>query len=192
MKKEDKTNNISDSELSLISVISGLDNKLEELDHNLALILKAENLTLQPNINEKEINKKIQELEELILHMNKKFSEKNKTTSNAKYINTVSSKSRIGPTRNGYALADNLRLKRIDSIEQQLNELSKKFDEAFKVTPPKKISHINTYQENTLEEYLETSDDFYVRSRRIFFAFIFSIAIIFLLIIVSTETNIFI
>ena len=192
MKKEDKTNNISDSELSLISVISGLDNKLEELDHNLALILKAENLTLQPNINEKEINKKIQELEELILNMNKKFSEKNKTTSNAKYINTVSSKSRIGPTRNGYALADNLRLKRIDSIEQQLNELSKKFDEAFKVTPPKKISHINTYQENTLEEYLETSDDFYVRSRRIFFVFIFSIAIIFLLIIVSTETNIFI
>ena len=187
MKKEDKTNNISDSELSLISVISGLDNKLEELDHNLALILKVENQTLQPNINEKEINKKIQELEELILNMNKKFSEKNKTTSNAKYINTVSSKSRIGPTRNGYALADNLRLKRIDSIEQQLNELSKKFDEAFKVTPPKKISHINT-----LEEYLETSDDFYVRSRRIFFAFIFSIAIIFLLIIVSTETNIFI
>ena len=70
--------------------------------------------------------------------MNKKFSEKNKTTSNAKYINTVSSKSRIGPTRNGYALADNLRLKRIDSIEQQLNELSKKFDEAFKVRPLKK------------------------------------------------------
>ena len=99
MKKEDKTNNISDSELSLISVISGLDNKLEELDHNLALILKAENLTLQPNINEKEINKKIQELEELILNMNKKFSEKNKTTSNAKYINTVSSKSLLEKIR---------------------------------------------------------------------------------------------
>ena len=62
MKKEDKTNNISDSELSLISVISGLDNKLEELDHNLALILKAENQLLEFNINEKEINKKIQEL----------------------------------------------------------------------------------------------------------------------------------
>ena len=63
MKKEDKPNKISDSELSLISVISGLDNKLEELDHNLALMSKAGNHSLQVNINEKEINKKIQDLE---------------------------------------------------------------------------------------------------------------------------------
>ena len=31
-------NNISDAELSLISAISGLDNKLEELDHNISLL----------------------------------------------------------------------------------------------------------------------------------------------------------
>ena len=36
MNKDEKSKTISDIELSLISVISGLDNKLEELDHNLA------------------------------------------------------------------------------------------------------------------------------------------------------------
>ena len=192
MKKEDKPNKISDSELSLISVISGLDNKLEELDHNLALISKAGNHSLQVNINEKEINKKIQDLEKKILNMNNKLSAENQITTNEKYINTLPTKSRIGPTRKGYALADNLRLKRIDSIEKQLNDLSKKFDEKFQIQSNQETSLINSCDEDDSQDYFETPNDSYLRSRGIFFAFIFSIIIIFLLIIVSTGTNIFI
>ena len=36
-----KNENISDIELSLISAISSLDNKLEELDHNISLLAKS-------------------------------------------------------------------------------------------------------------------------------------------------------
>ena len=37
---DNKKNNISDEELSLISIIANLENKLEELDHNISLLSK--------------------------------------------------------------------------------------------------------------------------------------------------------
>ena len=131
MNEEDKSKKISDMELSLISAISGLDNKLEELDHNLALISKSGIQFSNSNISENDINKKIQNFEEKLISLDKKISEKILITKNDKYINTIPSKSKIGPVRKGYALAENLRLKRIDSLEQQLSDLAKQFNEKF-------------------------------------------------------------
>ena len=192
MNKDEKSKTISDMELSLISVISGLDNKLEELDHNLAMMTKSDKEFSMPNINENEINRKILDLEEKLTILDQKISEKNLIPKNDKYISTIPSKSRIGPIRKGYALAENLRLKRIDTLEKQLINLSKQFDEKF---PASKISEevkVVFKQENYTPEKLITEDFIYERSRGIFFAFLFSITIIFLLIIVSSETNIFI
>ena len=192
MNKDEKSKIISDLELSLISVISGLDNKLEELDHNLAMMTKSGKEFSMPNINENEINKKILDLEEKLTILDQKISEKFLITKSDKYISTIPSKSRIGPIRKGYALAENLRLKRIDTIEKQLNNLSKQFDEKL---PASKISEevkVVSREDDCSTEVLITKDFIYERSRGIFFAFLFSIAIIFLLIIVSTETNIFI
>ena len=120
MNKDEKSKIVSDSELSLISAISGLDNKLEELDHNLAMMTKSGKEFSMPNINENEMNKKILDLEEKLTVLDQKISEKNLIPKNDKYINTIPSKSRIGPIRKGYALAENLRLKRIDTLEKQL------------------------------------------------------------------------
>ena len=192
MNKDEKSKTISDMELSLISVISGLDNKLEELDHNLAMMTKSDKEFSMPNINENEINRKILDLEEKLTILDQKISEKNLISKNDKYISTIPSKSRIGPIRKGYALAENLRLKRIDTIEKQLNNLSKQFDKKF---PASKISEevkVISREDDYSTEVLITKDFIYERSRGIFFAFLFSITIIFLLIIVSSETNIFI
>ena len=192
MNKDEKSKTISDMELSLISVISGLDNKLEELDHNLAMMTKSDKEFSMPNINENEINRKILDLEEKLTILDQKISEKNLIPKNDKYISTIPSKSRIGPIRKGYALAENLRLKRIDTLEKQLINLSKQFDEKF---PASKISEevkVISSEDDYLTEVLITKDFIYERSRGIFFAFLFSITIIFLLIIVSSETNIFI
>ena len=192
MNKDEKSKTISDMELSLISVISGLDNKLEELDHNLAMMTKSGKEFSMPNINENEINRKILDLEEKLTILDQKISEKNLIPKNDKYISTIPSKSRIGPIRKGYALAENLRLKRIDTLEKQLINLSKQFDEKF---PASKISEevkVVSREDDYSTEVLITKDFIYERSRGIFFAFLFSITIIFLLIIVSSETNIFI
>lgn len=192
MNKDEKSKTISDMELSLISVISGLDNKLEELDHNLAMMTKSDKEFSMPNINENEINRKILDLEEKLTILDQKISEKNLIPKNDKYISTIPSKSRIGPIRKGYALAENLRLKRIDTLEKQLINLSKQFDEKF---PASKISEevkVVSREDDHSTEVLITKDFIYERSRGIFFAFLFSITIIFLLIIVSSETNIFI
>ena len=192
MNKDEKSKTISDMELSLISVISGLDNKLEELDHNLAMMTKSDKEFSMPNINENEINRKILDLEEKLTILDQKISEKNLIPKNDKYISTIPSKSRIGPIRKGYALAENLRLKRIDTLEKQLINLSKQFDEKF---PASKISEevkVVSREDDYSTEVLITKDFIYERSRGIFFAFLFSITIIFLLIRVSSETNIFI
>ena len=62
-------NNISDAELSLISAISGLDNKLEELDHNISLLSK-ENKSSSVNLSsDSELHKRVKELEEKILKL---------------------------------------------------------------------------------------------------------------------------
>ena len=192
MNEEDKSKKISDMELSLISAISGLDNKLEELDHNLALISKSGIKFSNSNISENDINKKIQNFEEKLISLDKKISEKILITKNDKYINTIPSKSKIGPVRKGYALAENLRLKRIDSLEQQLSDLAKQFNEKFPASKNNNEIKVSSIEENTKSEIVITEDFVYERSKGMFFAFLFSIAIIFLLIIVSTVTNIFI
>jgi len=192
VNEEDKSKKISDMELSLISAISGLDNKLEELDHNLALISKSGIQFSNSNISENDINKKIQNFEEKLISLDKKISEKILITKNDKYINTIPSKSKIGPVRKGYALAENLRLKRIDSLEQQLSDLAKQFNEKFPASKNNNEIKVSPMEENTKSEIVITEDFVYERSKGMFFAFLFSIAIIFLLIIVSTGTNIFI
>ena len=192
MNEEDKSKKISDMELSLISAISGLDNKLEELDHNLALISKSGTQFSNSNISENDINKKIQNFEEKLISLDKKISEKILITKNDKYINTIPSKSKIGPVRKGYALAENLRLKRIDSLEQQLSDLAKQFNEKFPASKNNNEIKVSPMEENTKSEIVITEDFVYERSKGMFFAFLFSIAIVFLLIIVSTGTNIFI
>ena len=192
MNEEHKSKKISDMELSLISAISGLDNKLEELDHNLALISKSGIKFSNSNISENDINKKIQNFEEKLISLDKKISEKILITKNDKYINTIPSKSKIGPVRKGYALAENLRLKRIDSLEQQLSDLAKQFNEKFPASKNNNEIKVSSMEENTKSKIVITEDFVYERSKGIFFAFLFSIAIIFLLIIVSTGTNIFI
>ena len=192
MNEEDKSKKISDMELSLISAISGLDNKLEELDHNLALISKSGIQFSNSNISENDINKKIQNFEEKLISLDKKISEKILITKNDKYINTIPSKSKIGPVRKGYALAENLRLKRIDSLEQQLSDLAIQFNEKFPASKNNNEIKVSSIEENTKSEIVITEDFVYERSKGMFFAFLFSIAIVFLLIIVSTGTNIFI
>ena len=192
MNEEDKSKKISDMELSLISAISGLDNKLEELDHNLALISKSGTQFSNSNISENDINKKIQNFEEKLISLDKKISEKILISKNDKYINTIPSKSKIGPVRKGYALAENLRLKRIDSLEQQLSDLAKQFNEKFPASKNNNEIKVSPMEENTKSEIVITEDFVYERSKGMFFAFLFSIAIVFLLIIVSTGTNIFI
>ena len=192
MNEEDKSKKISDMELSLISAISGLDNKLEELDHNLALISKSGIQFSNSNISENDINIKIQNFEEKLISLDKKISEKILISKNDKYINTIPSKSKIGPVRKGYALAENLRLKRIDSLEQQLSDLAKQFNEKFPASKNNNEIKVSSMEENTKSEIVITEDFVYERSKGMFFAFLFSIAIIFLLIIVSTGTNIFI
>ena len=192
MNEEDKSKKISDMELSLISAISGLDNKLEELDHNLALISKSGIKFSNSNISENDINKKIQNFEEKLISLDKKISEKILISKNDKYINTIPSKSKIGPVRKGYALAENLRLKRIDSLEQQLSDLAKQFNEKFPASKNNNEIKVSSIEENTKSEIVITEDFVYERSIGMFFAFLFSIAIVFLVIIVSTGTNIFI
>ena len=83
----------------------------------------------------------------------------------------------------GYAAAENLRLKRIDAIEKKLNDFIKNSSVI--------MGKSNTSQDNIdidKSEYVMSSKDRYARSRGIFFGFLFSISIVFLLIMVSTES----
>ena len=64
-----------------------MDNKLEELDHNLAMMTKSGKEFSMPNINENEMNKKILDLEEKLTVLDQKISEKNLIPKNDKYIN---------------------------------------------------------------------------------------------------------
>tara|TARA_B100001996_G_C18663391_1_gene593943 strand:+ start:1365 stop:1979 length:615 start_codon:yes stop_codon:yes gene_type:complete len=191
VKKENKSNNISDEELSLISVISGLDNKLEELDHNISLISKENNSLSKNTISGKKIDKKIKDLEDKIQLISKSISESQESSGSEKYLNTMPTKDIIGTKRKGYAVAENLRLKRIDTIEKSLNRLIKKFDLAFGSSFDINKTPESDNLEITSEEYLVSPEEFYIRSKRIFFGFLFSIIIIFLLIIVTTENYIF-
>ena len=118
-------NNISDAELSLISAISGLDNKLEELDHNISLLSKENKSSSVNSSSDLELYKRVKELEDKIL----KLDSENRPDFGKKYLNTLPARGRFSNAKKGYVAAENLRLKRIESIEKSLNEIHKKFDE---------------------------------------------------------------
>tara|TARA_B100001778_G_scaffold72552_1_gene57842 strand:+ start:189 stop:755 length:567 start_codon:yes stop_codon:yes gene_type:complete len=184
-------NKISDAELSLITAISSLDNKLEELDHNISLLSKQTQNSSDSLINDKKLNERINILEQKISKFDEKINKQAPTEITSKYLKTLPTKGRLTSQKKGYALAENLRLKRIESIEKSLNILLKKYDD-------KKLSlqdHNEVFLENIDKPNqlnFPSSDQFYLRSRGIFFSFIFSIFLVFLLIVVSTGINIFI
>ena len=191
MKKEKNKEKISDIELSLITVISRLENKLEELDHNITLLSKG-NLNNSKNDNgDKEINQKIIILEEKISKISDKLKDKKNLPTNINYLNTTPPKRGYLKSKKGYAAADVLRLKRIDNLENSLNILAKRFEGKFS----SEISNKNNFHEDSIEsmkeDYTISEKHIYNRSRGMFFGFLFLIIIIFLLIIVSTGTNLF-
>tara|TARA_B110000305_G_scaffold110501_1_gene124438 strand:- start:624 stop:1178 length:555 start_codon:yes stop_codon:yes gene_type:complete len=184
VKKQKNTEDISEIELSLIAAISGLDNKLEELDHNLSMLSDRGSNLKQPLIDLNKINSKIKELEAKIERISQQNSSE-KTSTDESYLKIITSQSRSTNKRKGYVVADNLRLKRIEIIERTLAGLLKK---SHNDTNP--LSNDSSQQK--IIQYKVSPEEFYIRSRGIFFGFIFSISIVFLLIIVSTGTNIFI
>ena len=123
MENENKT--ISEVELSLITAISGLDNKLEELDHNLSMISDRGSNLKQPSIDLNKINSKIKELEAKIELISQK-NDSEKASTDDSYLKTITFQSRSINKRKGYVVADNLRLKRIEIIERTLARLLKK------------------------------------------------------------------
>lgn len=182
MENENKT--ISEVELSLITAISGLDNKLEELDHNLSMLSDRGSNLKQPSIDLGKINSQIKALEAKIERISQQ-NDSEKTSTDDSYLKTITSQSRSTNKRKGYVVADNLRLKRIEIIERTLAGLLKK---SHNDSNPAS----NDTNQQKIIQYKVSPEEFYIRSRRIFFGFIFSISMVFLLIIVSTGTNIFI
>jgi len=186
VKNKNKT--ISEVELSLITAIYGLDNKLEELDHNLSMLGDRSSNLKQSSINLNKINSQIQELEVKIERLSKQANNK-KELADDSYLQTIPSQSRSTNKRRGYVVADNLRLKRIETIERTLAQLLKRSNNESSLLS-NEISNDTGSQK--IIQYDVSPEEFYIRSRRIFFGFIFSISMVFLLIIVSTGTNIFI
>ena len=184
-------NNISDAELSLISAISGLDNKLEELDHNISFLSKQARNSTDNIANDKELNDRISTLEKKITELGDKVSRQSSTEISNQYLNTFPTKGRFSGQKKGYALAENLRLKRIESIEKSLNLLLVKYGEKESSSQNSSKALFET-QGQLNQSNILTSDEFYLRSRGIFFGFIFSIFLVLLLIVVSTGINIFI
>ena len=180
---DNKKYNISDEELSLISIIANLENKLEELDHNISLLSKDNTFKKVNSNSDNEIFKKIHEIENSISRINNKISNKKENSNTDTYGSTLPSRSRINLNKRGYAAADNLRLKRIESIEKKLNDFIKEYKSG--TNKSAKYSEKSFYNGSESEVSI---DDYYVKSRGIFFGFLFSIVLIFLLIIVSTKS----
>ena len=180
---DNKKNNISDEELSLISIIANLENKLEELDHNISLLSKDNAFEKMNSDSNNVIFKKIHEIEKNISRINNRISNKKENSDTDTYVSTMPSRSRINLNKRGYAAADNLRLKRIESIEKKLND----FIEEYNAGTNKSTKFLENSSYGGSESEV-TLDDYYARSRGIFFGFLFSIVLIFLLIIVSTQS----
>ena len=180
---DNKKNNISDEELSLISIITNLENKLEELDHNISLLSKDNEFKKMNSDNDNIIFKKIHEIENNISRINDRISNKKENSDVDSYVSTMPSRSRINLNKRGYAAADNLRLKRIESIEKKLNDFIKEYN----AQTNKSAKYLDNSSYNGSESEV-TLDDYYARSRGIFFGFLFSIVLIFLLIMVSTKS----
>ena len=180
---DNKKYNISDEELSLISIIANLENKLEELDHNISLLSKDNTFKKVNSNSDNEIFKKIHEIENSISRINNRIFNKKESSDVDTYVSTMPSRSRINLNKRGYAAAENLRLKRIESIEKKLNDFIKEYNA--QTNNSAKFLEKSSYDESESEI---TLDDYYVRSRGIFFGFLFSIVLIFLLIMVSTKS----
>ena len=180
---DNKKNNISDEELSLISIITNLENKLEELDHNISLLSKDNAFKKMNSDNDNIIFKKIHEIENNISRINDRISNKKEYSDVDSYVSTMPSRSRINLNKRGYAAADNLRLKRIESIEKKLNDFIKEYNAGTN----KSAKYLNNSSYDISKSEV-TLDDYYARSRGIFFGFLFSIVLIFLLIMVSTKS----
>ena len=106
---DNKKNNISDEELSLISIIANLENKLEELDHNISLLSKDNAFEKMNSDSNNVIFKKIHEIENNISRINNRISNKKENSDADTYVSTMPSRSRININKRGYAAADNLR-----------------------------------------------------------------------------------
>ena len=184
-------NNISDAELSLISAISGLDNKLEELDHNISLLSNQTQNSSVNLVSDKELNERINLLEQKILKLDAKINKQPLTEISNQYLKTLPTKGRFSSQKKGYALAENLRLKRIESIEKSLNVLLDKFG-MVKISSENSNEALIKKNSQPNHSDISSSDEFYLRSRGIFFSFIFSILLVLLLMVVSTGINIFI
>ena len=180
---DNKKNNISDEELSLISIIANLENKLEELDHNISLLSKDNPFEKINSVSNNVILKKIHEIENNISRINNRISNKKENSDADTYVSTMPSRNRINLNKRGYAAADNLRLKRIESIEKKLNDFIKEYN----AQTNKSAKYLDNSSYDGSESEV-TLDDYYARSRGIFFGFLFSIVLIFLLIIVSTQS----
>ena len=180
---DNKKNNISDEELSLISIIANLENKLEELDHNISLLSKDNSFEKINSDSNNVIFKKIHEIENNISRINNRISNKKENSDADTYVSTMPSRNRINLNKRGYAAADNLRLKRIESIEKKLNDFIKEYN----AQTNKSAKYLDNLSYDGSESEV-TLDDYYARSRGIFFGFLFSIVLIFLLIIVSTKS----
>ena len=180
---DNKKNNISDEELSLISIIANLENKLEELDHNISLLSKDNAFEKMNSDSYNVIFKKIHEIENNISQINNRISNKKENSDADTYVSTMPSRSRINLNKRGYAAADNLRLKRIESIEKKLNDFIKEYN----AQTNKSAKYLDNSSYDGSESEV-TLDDYYARSRGIFFGFLFSIVLIFLLIMVSTKS----
>lgn len=184
-------NNISDAELSLISAISGLDNKLEELDHNISLLSNQTQNSTDNLESDKELNKRISILEQKISKLDAKINKQPSTEISNQYLKTLPIKGRLSSKKKGYVLAESLRLKRIESIEKSLNTLLEKYGEAEISSENSDEVPMNINSQSNHSDVL-SSDEFYLRSRGIFFGFLFSILLVLLLIVISTGINIFI
>ena len=133
--------------------------------------------------NDNIIFKKIHEIENNISRINNRISNKKENSDVDSYVSTMPSRSRINLNKRGYAAADNLRLKRIESIEKKLNDFIKEYNAGTN----KSAKYLDNSSYDGSESEV-TLDDYYARSRGIFFGFLFSIVLIFLLIMVSTKS----
>ena len=151
---DNKKNNISDEELSLISIIANLENKLEELDHNISLLSKDNAFEKINSDNNNVIFKKIHEIENNISRINNRISNKKENSDADTYVSTMPSRSRINLNKRGYAAADNLRLKRIESIEKKLNDFIKEYNAQTNISAKflEKSSYDESESEITLDD----------------------------------------
>tara|TARA_B100001758_G_scaffold247449_2_gene265319 strand:+ start:1394 stop:1963 length:570 start_codon:yes stop_codon:yes gene_type:complete len=185
VEEKDNKEKISDIELSLITAISSLENKLEELDHNISAMPKVNNITNVNSEKEKEILNKINELEKKISSIDLS-SKKEVSVDKNNDFNDTATKGRFKLKNKGYAAAEILRLKRIENIEKSINDLTERFNTKYGENQSNFENKKNTYTNN----YEVTTEEFFVRSRRIYFGFLFSIIIVFLLIILVNEISI--